>query len=196
METVAVNTKTNPIVIGWSIDRAYSEVAFNVKHLMVANVRGVFKEFDAEIYTNDGDFLGTEINFWLNPASVDTGDAERDNHLKSVDFFDCENYKKIEFTSNSYQNVDNEGSYEFYGDLTIKGITKNIKLDVEVAGIMKDQLGNNKAAFTINGKINRKDWGLNWNTLLDGGGVLLSDYVWINCEIQLIKQSQKSLYSL
>ena len=163
---------------------------------MVANVRGVFKEFDAEIYTNDDDFLGTEINFWLNPASVDTGDAERDNHLKGVDFFDCENYKKIKFTSDSYQNIDNEGSYEFCGDLTIKNITKSIKLDVEVAGVMKDHLGNYKAAFTINGKINRKDWGLNWNEVLDEGGVLLSDNVWINCEIQLIKQSQKSLYSL
>ena len=155
---------------------------------MITNVKGVFKEFDASIYTTGEDFMTAEIDFWLNPASVDTGDEKRDAHLKSADFFDVENHKEITFTGNTYEKVDND-SYELYGDLTVKGITKRIKLDVEFGGVMKDPWGNEKAGFTINGKINRKDWGLNWNAALEAGGVLVSDEVRVSCEVQLIKQS-------
>jgi len=101
--------------------------------------------------------MTSEIDFWMNPASVDTGNADRDTHLKSADFFDVENHKQISFTGNTYEKVDNDGSYTLYGDLNIKGITKQIKLDVEFGGVMKDPWGNEKAGFTINGKINRKD---------------------------------------
>ncbi|MEO8151049.1 MAG: YceI family protein [Bacteroidia bacterium] len=172
----------------WGIDPAHSEVAFKVKHLMITNVKGVFKEFDASIYTTSEDFMTSEIDFWLNPASVDTGDAKRDEHLKSADFFDVENHKQITFTGNTYEKVD-DTNYELYGELTIKGITKQIKLDVEFGGVMKDPWGNHKAGFTIEGKINRKDWGLNWNAALEAGGMLVSEDVRINCEIQLVKQS-------
>ena len=183
METTAVSTKTK-----WGIDSVHSEIAFKVKHLMITNVKGVFREFDASIYTTNEDFMTAEIDFWLNPASVDTGDEKRDAHLKSPDFFDVENHKQITFTGNTYEKVDNDGSYELYGDLTVKGITKRIKLDVEFGGVMKDPWGNEKAGFTLNGKINRKDWGLNWNAALEAGGVLVSDEVRISCEIQLVKQ--------
>ena len=184
METTAVSTKTK-----WGIDPVHSEISFKVKHLMITNVKGVFREFDASIYTTDEDFMTAEIDFWLNPASVDTGDEKRDAHLKSPDFFDVENHKQITFTGNTYEKVDNDGSYELYGDLTVKGITKRIKLDVEFGGVMKDPWGNEKAGFTLNGKINRKDWGLNWNAALEAGGVLVSDEVRISCEVQLVKQS-------
>lgn len=184
MSTVTEQTK-----VKWGIDPVHSEIAFRVKHLMITNVKGVFKEFDAVIYTSGEDFMTSEIDFWMNSASVDTGDVKRDEHLKSADFFDVENHKEITFTGNSYENIDKDGSYELWGNLTIKGITKKIKLDVEFGGVMKDPGGNEKAGFTINGKINRKDWGLTWNTALEAGGVLVSDEIRISCEVQLVKQS-------
>ncbi len=171
----------------WVLDAAHSEIGFKVKHLMLTNVKGEFKTFEASIYTTGDDFMSAEIDFWLDPASVDTRSADRDAHLKSADFFDVENHKQINFVANTYEAVDNDGSYELYGDLTIKGITHRIKLDVEFGGVMTDPWGNKKAGFTINGKINRKDFGLNWNAALEAGGVLVSDEVRISCEVQLMK---------
>lgn len=171
----------------WVLDAAHSEIGFKVKHLMLTNVKGEFKTFEASIYTTGDDFMSAEIDFWLDPASVDTRSADRDGHLRSADFFDVENHKQINFVANTYEAVDNDGSYELYGDLTIKGITDRIKLDVEFGGVMTDPWGNKKAGFTINGKINRKDFGLNWNAALEAGGVLVSDEVRISCEVQLMK---------
>jgi polyisoprenoid-binding protein YceI len=171
----------------WVLDAAHSEVGFKVKHLMLTNVKGEFKTFEASIYTTGTDFMSAEIDFWLDPASVDTRSADRDAHLKSADFFDVENHKQINFVANTYESVDNDGSYELYGDLTIKGITHRIKFDVEFGGIVTDPWGNQKAGFTINGKINRKDWGLVWNANLEAGGVLVSDEVRISCDVQLMK---------
>ncbi len=184
-----MKTAEEPSKIKWGIDPVHSEIAFKVKHLMITNVKGEFKEFDASIYTTGEDFMTSEIDFWMNPASVDTGDAKRDEHMKSPDFFDVEKFKQISFTGNTYEKVDDDGSYILYGDMTIKGIKKQIKLDVEFGGVMKDPWGNEKAGFSINGKINRKDWGLNWNAALEAGGVLVSDEVSISCEVQLVRQS-------
>jgi polyisoprenoid-binding protein YceI len=175
--------------VKWVIDPVHSEIAFVVKHLMITNVKGGFNEYDASIYTSGDDFMTSEIDFWMNPASVSTGDPKRDEHLKSADFFDVEKFKQISFVGNTYEKVDNDGSYILYGDLTIKGIKKQIKLDVEFGGVVKDPWGNEKAGFSINGKINRKDWGLNWNAALEAGGMLVSEDVRISCEIQLVKQS-------
>jgi polyisoprenoid-binding protein YceI len=174
--------------VKWIIDPVHSEIGFKVKHLMITSVKGEFKEFDASIYTTGENFMTSEIDFWLNPASIDTGDPKRDEHLRSADFFDVENHKQISFTGNTYEQVDGDGSYTLYGDLTIKGIKKQVKLDVEFGGVMKDPWGQVKAGFTINGKIDRKDWELNWNTALEAGGVLVSDDVRISCEVQLVKQ--------
>ncbi len=177
----------------WVIDPVHSEIAFKVKHLMITNVKGVFKEFEASIYTTGDDFMTAEVDFWMDPASVDTGSADRDAHLKGADFFDVENHKEITFTANTYETVDSDGSYELYGDLTIRGITKRVKLDVEFGGVVKDPWGNEKAGFSINGKINRKDWGLNWNAALEAGGLLVSDAVVISCEVQLLKSDEVPL---
>ena len=182
MESTETPTKTK-----WILDVAHSEISFKVKHLMITNVKGVFKEFGASIYTTGEDFMTSEIDFFMDPASIDTRDAKRDEHLRSADFFDVENHKEITFVGNSYEKVDDDGSYELYGDLTIKGITKQVKLDVEFGGVMKDPWGNEKAGFTINGKINRKDWGLVWNAALESGGVLVSEDVKISCELQLVR---------
>jgi len=174
----------------WIIDPAHSEIGFRIRHLMITNVKGSFKEYEASIYTTNEDFMSAEVDFWLNPASVDTGDANRDAHVIGPDFFDAENFKQIHFTSDfAVDKVDNDGSYEVWGDLTIKGVKKQIKLSVEFGGIMKDPWGNQKAGMTINGKINRADFGLNYNAALEAGGVLLSDEVRIVCEIQLVKAS-------
>ena len=181
MENVLTKTK-------WVIDPMHSQVGFKVKHLMISTVRGAFKEYDLSIYTTEEDFLSAEIDFWINPASIDTGQEKRDDHLRSADFFDVEKFKEINFTGNTFEKV-GEDSYALYGDLTMKGIRKQIKLNVEFGGVIKDPWGNHKAVFSINGKINRKDWGLNWNAALETGGVLVSEDVWISCEIQLAKQS-------
>lgn len=123
----------------------------------------------------------------MNPSSIDTGEKKRDEHLKSADFFDIEKNKKITFISDSFEKSGKDNLYNLSGNLTIKGVTRKIKLDVEFGGIMKDPYGNEKAGFTINGKINRKDWGLTGNAALDSGGVLVSDEVSINCEVELLK---------
>ena len=184
IDTATLTNKTK-----WGIDPAHSEIAFKAKHLMITNIKGVFKEFDAGIYITDEDFITSGIDFRMNPASVDTGNEKRDEHLKGQDFFDVENYKMITFTGNKFKKANKNGNYTLYGDLTIKGITKQIKLDVEFEGLMTDLSGNEKAGYIINGKIKRKDWGLNWNEDLEAGGVLVSDVVRINCELQMVKQS-------
>ena len=117
------------------------------------------------------------------------GNEQRDGHLKSADFFDAEKYPQIKFTATKSEAVDNDGSYEMYGDLTIKDVTKNIKLSVEFGGVVQDAYGNTKAGFTINGKINRKDFGLTWSAVTEAGGVVVSDEVRIISEIQLIEQA-------
>jgi polyisoprenoid-binding protein YceI len=172
----------------WAIDPTHSEIAFKVKHLMITNVKGIFKEFDASIYTTGESFMTADIDFWLNPASIETGAADRDTHLKSADFFDVENHKQITFIGDTCEKVDSE-NYTLYGDLTIKGVTKKIKLNVEFGGFMKDPWGNEKAGFNVTGKINRKDFGLNWNAALEAGGVLVGDEIKISCEVELNKVS-------
>lgn len=169
----------------WVIDPVHSSIDFRVRHLMITNVKGTFKEFEASIYTTGDDFMTAEVDCTINAASVDTGSEDRDKHIRSEDFFDVENYPQINFVSDSYEKVDDDGSYELWGNLTIKGITKKVKFEVEYGGVIKDPWGNEKAGFTINGKINRKDWGLNWNAVLETGGVLVSDDVKISAEIQL-----------
>ena len=184
MQTTEVITK-----IKWAIDPLNSQIGFRVKHLMFTNVRGSFKEFDASIYTTGEDFTTAEIDLWINPASIDTGNEKRDEHLKSTDFFEVEKFREINFMADSLLEVDNDGNYELYGALTLKGISRQIKLNLEFGGLRKDPWGTDRALFTINGKINRKDWGLNWNAALETGGVLVSEDVWIICELQLVRQS-------
>jgi polyisoprenoid-binding protein YceI len=156
---------------------------------MVSNVRGVFTEYSGSIYSDGDDFLQAEIDLTINPASISTGDATRDSHLKSADFFDVEQFSKIQFKGTSMEGI-GVNEYLLQGELSIRGITKTIRLDVEFNGIAKDPWGNKKAAFEITGKINRKDFGLTWNTALDNGGVMLGDEVTINGEIQLVQQRE------
>lgn len=167
----------------WKVDPAHSEVGFKVKHLMINNVKGNFKNFDIEVEATSDDFKSSSISFTADIASIDTGNEQRDQHLKTGDFFDAEHHPQITFVAKKY-----EGS-DLLGDLTIRGVTKPVKLNVEFGGIAKDPWGNTKAGFSVAGKINRKEWGLNWNAALETGGFLVSDDVTIHAEVQLIKQA-------
>jgi polyisoprenoid-binding protein YceI len=181
----------NDSQIKWLIDQVHSEIAFKVKHLMISNVKGSFKIFDASIYTSGKDFTKAEIDLWIDASSITTGDAKRDEHLKSADFFDMENHKQITFTSSYIGKADAEGNHELWGELTMRGITNTIKLNVQFGGIVKDPWGNEKAGFTVTGKIERSKWGLNWNTTLEAGGFVVSEFVNILCEIELTNVGQK-----
>ena len=187
METTLVTTKTE-----WTIDQAHSEIDFKVKHLMISNVKGSFKIFDATIYTSLKDFTTAEIDLWIDASSINTGDEKRDEHLKSVDFFDVQNHKKITFTSISFGVADIDGNHEMWGNLTIKGITRKVKLIVQFGGIVHDPWKNEKAGFTVTGKINRTDWELLWNTTIDTGGIMVGEEVSISCEIELTNIGSKA----
>ena len=172
----------------WVIDPSHSEVQFKIKHLMITNVTGSFNIFQISVQTEEEDFMKAKVSFTADVVSISTGNEQRDGHLKSAEFFDAATYPQVKFAATKYENVDNDGSYELYGDLTIRDITKNIKLDVEFGGVVKDGYGNTKAGFSINGKINRKDFGLTWSAITEAGGIVVSDDVKIACEIQLIEQ--------
>ena len=188
MESTLVTTQTK-----WSIDQAHSEIGFRVKHLMIAYVKGTFKTFDASIYTTSKDFTTTEIDLWIDPSSIDTRDTKRDEHLKSADFFDVNNHKQITFNSSTIGKPDTMGNQELWGELTMVGVTKNVKLNVQFGGIIKDPWGNEKAGFTISGIIKRSDWNLVWNATIETGGLLVSDEVKISCEIELINKGQADM---
>ncbi|MFL5730557.1 MAG: YceI family protein [Cytophagaceae bacterium] len=167
----------------WTIDPAHSEVGFKVKHLMINNIKGHFKKFSGEVESASDDFKSPKISFEADINSIDTANEQRDGHLKSAEFFNTEKFPTLKFTGKKY-----EGG-ELEGDLSLAGTTKPVKLKVDFGGIAKDPWGNTKAGFTVSGKINRKDWGLNWNAALETGGVLVSDEVVLTAEIQLLKNA-------
>jgi polyisoprenoid-binding protein YceI len=171
----------------WAIDPTHSEIGFKVKHMMFTNVSGKFNSVEATIENEDDNFETSIINFSAEVHSVDTNNQDRDNHLKSADFFDVENFPKLSFVSTGIRKV-NDDEYKITGDLTIKDVTKNVTLATEYSGTMKDPWGNTKIGLSINGNINRKDFGLTWNSVLETGGVLVGEDVKLVAEIQFIKQ--------
>lgn len=168
----------------WVLDPTHSELQFKVKHLMITNVTGSFQALEGSV-SADEHFSDAKVNFKAQVNSVNTGNEQRDGHLKGADFFDAEKHPAISFESTHY----NAKEGKISGNLTIKGVTKPASFDVEFNGTNKDPWGNNKAGFSLNGKINRKDWGLEWNAALEGGGVLVSEEVKINAEVQFVKQA-------
>lgn len=173
----------------WILDPSHSELTFKVKHLMITNVKGEFRKFNAEIAGDD--FTKAKISASVDASSISTNDDNRDTHLKSPDFFDTSTYNEILFSSTSIKKNGNE-DYKLNGLLTIKGISREVALAVEFGGINKDPWGNEKAGFALAGTISRKDWGLNWNAALETGGVLVSDEVKIGGELQFVKQAGQS----
>ena len=172
----------------WTIDPAHSEIQFKVKHLMITTVTGSFQRFGADIEAPGDDLSKAQVSFWAEVDSITTGNEQRDGHLRTAEFFDVANHPRITFESKGTKDVDHDGSWDLIGDLTINGHTKPVILGVEWGGVQKDPWGNTKAGVTISGKINRKEWHLNWNSALESGGVLVSDEVRIAIEAQMVKQ--------
>ncbi len=172
--------------IQWALDPTHSEILFKVKHLMISNVTGSFATFSAEATSEDEHFNHVNLSFTAQVDSISTNNEQRDGHLKSADFFDIANFPTITFSATGF----NAANEQLTGDLTIKGVTKNVTLHAEFAGTNKDPWGNTKAGFTISGKINRTDFGLTWNAALEAGGVLVSEEVRLSAEIQLVKVAQ------
>ena len=171
----------------WVLDPTHSEVEFKIKHMMISTVTGNFKKFDATVETEGEDFTTAKVTFTVDVDSIDTKNEQRDGHLKSVDFFDTANFPEFKFVATKYENVDNDGSYEVYGDLTIRGITRNEKFDAEFGGVIKDPWGNTRAGITITGKINRKDFGLTWSGATETGSLIVSEEVKIHVALEFVK---------
>jgi len=166
----------------WTLDPAHSEITFKVKHMMISNIKGNFTNFNAEIDAEDESFANAKTIATIQVDSITTHNTDRDNHLKSAEFFNAEANPTITFESKALNDT-------VIGNLTINGITKPVTLDVDFGGINVDPWGNTKAGFSFEGKINRKDFGLNWNAALEAGGVMVSDEVKIAGDLQFVKQA-------
>lgn len=172
----------------WKFDKAHSQVKFNVTHLVISEVTGYFRTFDGTVKTEGNDFSTAQIEFTIDTKSIDTDNEKRDNHLRSDDFFNAEKYPQMKFKSKSMKKVgDNE--YKLIGDLTIRDVTKEVELDVVYGGVVNDGYGNTKAGFKVTGTIDRFDYNLNWNALLEAGGAVVGSDVEMVCNVQLIKDA-------
>ncbi|MBE7177923.1 MAG: YceI family protein [Mucilaginibacter polytrichastri] len=171
----------------YTIDPAHSEVTFKIRHLMISNVSGKFGTFSGSATAGEN-FADADISFEADVNSIDTGNAQRDEHLKSGDFFDTAAYPTLSFKSTSFAQKSG-ADYTLTGDLTLHGVTKPVTLDVEYAGEMQDFYGNTKSGFEVKGKISRKEFGLEWSGVTEAGGVVLGDDVKLEANIQLTKQA-------
>ena len=173
----------------WSLDPTHSDFGFKIRHLMITNVSGSFNKFNIEVETEGDDFTNAKVKVSIDVDSINTNNEQRDLHLRTADFFESGAHPKIEFTSTRLEKTAS-GEYALSGNLTVKGITKPVNVMLEYNGIAKDPWGNIKAGFGISGKINRKDFGINFEAPMETGGVLLGEEIKINGEIQLVKQAE------
>lgn len=171
----------------YKIDAAHSEINFKIKHLMIASVTGNFTSFDATLESPIDSFENASVSFSANIDSINTNNAQRDTHLKSADFFDAAQFPTLSFASTSFTKKNDE-EFELVGNLTLKGVTKSIKLAVEYGGTTTDFYGQTKAGFEITGKISRKEFGLTWDAVTEAGSVVVSDEVKLILSVQMIKQ--------
>lgn len=175
--------------VKWVADPMHSEIQFKVKHLMITTVTGYFQKFNIEAETEDDQFKSAKsVVFTADVDSISTNNEQRDTHLKSSDFFHAEEHGQIRFESTNYENVGGS-DYKLHGNLTIKGVTKPITVNVEFGGIVVDPYGQTKAGFTVTGKISRKEFGLTWNAVTEAGQVVVSDEIKLQAEVQLVKQA-------
>ena len=172
----------------WVLDPTHSELGFKIKHLMISSVSGSLKSFQAEVETDGEDFSTAQISLSADMASISTNNDLRDAHLRNSDFFEVEKYPELKFTSTRLEKTDSD-TFTLFGNLTIKGVTRPVKLNVECNGVTKDPWGGERAGFVVTGKINRSEWGVNFNSVLETGGVALSEEVRIFSELQLVKQA-------
>jgi len=170
----------------WGLDKAHSEIQFKAKHMMISTITGEFKDYDVSIETEGEDFTTAKITYSANVASIATGNEQRDGHLRTNDFFNPEQFPKVTFVSTSVVKK-GDGKYTLIGDVTLRDVTKPISLDVEFEGMVIDPWGNTKYGYSINGKLNRKDFGLNWNVITEAGGILVGEEIKINASVQISK---------
>ena len=175
--------------MAWTIDNSHTQVTFSARHMMISNVHGRFEDVTGTVDFDEQNPATTKVAVQIEAASLNTRDEKRDGHLKSPDFFDVEKYPYITFKSTRVQVLDDSHA-RLTGNLTMRDITRPVTLDVEYAGLMKSPWGTYSAGFTAATKINRKDWGLNWNVALETGGVLVSDTITINIELEIVKQPE------
>jgi polyisoprenoid-binding protein YceI len=171
----------------WEIDSSHSGIHFSVRHLVIAKVRGQFSRWSAALVAEDGDLARATVEATIDASSIETGVADRDAHLKSADFFDVATYPEITFRGRRIE-PDGGDNFRLLGDLTMRGITREVTLDVESAGQTRDPWGNVRAAFTAKTAIDRKEFGLTWNQALETGGVVVGDRVEIEIEVEAVKQ--------
>lgn len=170
----------------WTVDKAHSKVQFTVTHLIISEVTGEFKSFDATVESSKDDFTDAKIDFSADVNSINTDNEARDKHLKSDDFFNAEKFPKLTFKGKSFKKV-GEKNYKLVGDLTIRDVTKEVSLDVIYNGSVKDPWGNIKAGFKIKGEINRFDYNLKWNALIEAGGAVVGKTVQMIVDLELQK---------
>jgi len=175
-------------LVKWTIDTAHSEVHFKVKHLVISTVTGAFKSFNGSASFQADNLEDAEIEFSMDVNSIDTNQSQRDAHLKSGDFFDAENHPTIDFKSTSFTQKDDE-NYTLTGDLTIRGVTKQVQVNAEFGGTEKDAYGNQKIGFEVTGTINRKEFGLTYNALTETGGLAIGENIKLIANIQLQKEA-------
>lgn len=171
----------------WTMDAAHSKIGFSVDHMVISEVDGFFNKYAGSILSDKPDFSDAKVEFTIEVSSINTDNADRDNHLKSADFFDAAKFPQIVFKGSTMKKVA-EGKYQLSGNLTMHGVTKPVVLDVKYNGTRKDPWGNTKAGFKISGALNRAQWGLVYNAAIEAGGVLIGEEVRINCNIELSKQ--------
>ncbi len=178
----------NAAATKWAVDPTHSEVHFKVKHLVISTVTGSFKSFNGEVTLENNNLESAKINFSIDPKSIDTNQAQRDEHLRSGDFFDASSHPTIDFKSSSLKQVSGD-QYKLTGDLTIKGVTKQVTVDVEHGGSAKDGYGNTKMGFEVTGVVNRKEFGLTYNAVTEAGGLTIGEDIKLSANIQLVQQA-------
>jgi polyisoprenoid-binding protein YceI len=172
----------------WKFDTVHSSVSFSVRHMMISRVHGSFRTWSGTLETDEANPTNSKVQVSIVTASIDTKEEKRDEHLKSPDFFDAVNHPALTFESTSVTSVD-AGNYKVTGDLTIRGVTKPVTLDVEFFGRQKDPWGGERAGFSAKTSIERKDYGLTFNMPLDGGGFVVGDKVDIVLDVQAVKEA-------
>lgn len=170
----------------WTIDAGHSHIQFSARHMMIAKVRGRFQTFTGKVEFDEENPANSSVNVEIEVASIDTRDEKRDGHLTSPDFLDAANYPSMTFVSKRIEMVDGTHG-KIIGDLTMRGVTREVTLETEYNGQAKSPWGTTSAGFTASTKINRKDWGVNWNVALETGGVLVGEEITIEIELEIVK---------
>ena len=173
----------------WTIDPTHAEVGFSVRHMMIATVRGRFGAVAGTVIVDDNNPQNSKVDVTIDARSVDTRQEMRDNHLRSPDFFDVEQFPTLHFASKRIEGNPRNGEFRVIGDLTIRDVTREVALKATLEGEGKDPWGNERAGFNASGKLNRTDFGLHWNQALETGGVLVSDEVKLSIDVEVVKQA-------